>query len=109
MQLAGSWRVVGAYDADDAEMIGFAGAVSDGVAFAYLAEVVAVRNRRGRGLGAELVRVMVDAGPGARVRWVWHTGDAHGLYRRSGFHEPDRTFMARPGTPSASADGARPG
>ena len=37
-QVEGAWRVVGAY-AEDGTQVGFARAVSDGVAFAYLADV----------------------------------------------------------------------
>lgn len=37
-QLDDAWRVVAAYD-DDGATVGFARAVSDGVAFAYLADV----------------------------------------------------------------------
>ena len=48
-QLASAWRVVGAYRADTGEQVGFARAVSDGVGFAYLADVfVAARAPRAR-------------------------------------------------------------
>lgn len=96
-QLDGSWRVVGAYEAASGAMVGFARAVSDGVAFAYLADVFVLESCRGLGVGAELVRAMVELGPGARFRWALHTSDAHELYRRFGFQPPDDTFMERPG------------
>ena len=38
-QLDSAWRVIGAYDSDGAQ-VGFARAVSDGVGFAYLADVI---------------------------------------------------------------------
>jgi hypothetical protein len=38
-QFAGAWRVVGAYESAGGGQAGFARAISDGVAFAYLADV----------------------------------------------------------------------
>jgi GNAT superfamily N-acetyltransferase len=96
-QLVGSWRVVGAYRADTGAMAGFARAVSDGVALAYLADVFVLAEARGSGLGKALVRTMIDEGPGADFRWMLHTADAHDLYRRFGFREPDGTYLERPG------------
>ena len=95
-QLHGSWRVVGAYRETGA-MVGFARGVSDGVALAYLADVFVVEEARGHGLGKALVKAMVDDGPGAEFRWMLHTADAHDLYRRFGFTEPDATYLERPG------------
>ncbi|MFD2422066.1 GNAT family N-acetyltransferase [Amycolatopsis pigmentata] len=96
-QLAGSWRVVGAYRADTGAMVGFARAVSDGVALAYLADVFVLAEARGGGVGKALIRTMIDEGPGADFRWMLHTADAHGLYRSFGFREPDTTYLERPG------------
>ncbi|HEX3814151.1 MAG TPA: GNAT family N-acetyltransferase [Mycobacteriales bacterium] len=93
-QLASAWRVVGVYSAD--RTIGFARAVSDGVALAYLADVFVLPEFRGRGLGVELVRVMVEDGPGHDLRWMLHTADAHGLYARFGFAPPDSGYLERP-------------
>lgn len=95
-QLAGSWRVLGAYDTAGA-MVGFARAVSDGVALAYLADVFVVDAARGHGVGKALVKALVEDGPGADFRWMLHTADAHELYRRFGFTEPDVTYLERPG------------
>lgn len=96
-QLDSAWRVVGAYDGETGAQLGFARAISDGVALAYLADVFVVAGARGRGLGEALVRTMVEEGPGRRFRWLLHTGDAHGLYARLGFAAPDTTLMERPG------------
>jgi GNAT superfamily N-acetyltransferase len=93
-QLASAWRVVGAYDRSGA-MVGFARAVSDGVALAYLADVYVRPEHRGGGLGVDLVRLMVEDGPGQRFRWLLHTADAHGLYRKFGFAPPDETALER--------------
>jgi ribosomal protein S18 acetylase RimI-like enzyme len=97
-QLDGAWRVVGVYDSASGAMIGFARAVSDGAGFAYLADVYVDKEFRGQGLGVELVATMIDRGPGATFRWTLHTSDAHGLYERFGFTQPDRTYLERPGT-----------
>jgi GNAT superfamily N-acetyltransferase len=105
-QVAGAWRVIGAY-ASGGAMAGFARALSDGVAFAYLADVFVLPEHRGRGLGAALVAAMVDDGPGADFRWVLHTADAHELYARFGFGAPDATLLERPG--DKPAPWARPG
>ncbi|WP_291419390.1 GNAT family N-acetyltransferase [Actinophytocola sp.] len=96
-QLAGSWKVVGAYEKGTGAMAGFARAVSDGIALAYLADVFVLDGARGHGLGKALVKAMIDDGPGAEFRWMLHTADAHELYRRFGFTEPDVTYMERPG------------
>jgi ribosomal protein S18 acetylase RimI-like enzyme len=95
-QLATAWRVVGAYHRDTGRMVGFARAVSDGVALAYLADLYVLDEARGRGLGKQLVREMIDSGPGAEFRWMLHTADAHGLYHQFGFREPDQTYLERP-------------
>jgi GNAT superfamily N-acetyltransferase len=96
-QLATAWRVVGVYEADTGRLVGFARALSDGVACAYLSDVFVTSDARGNGLGKELVATMVDRGPGARFRWGLHTSDAHGLYRQYGFAEPDDRYLERPG------------
>src|SRR6266581_3012366 len=52
-------RVIGLYH--HGRQIGFCRAVSDGVVFAYLADVYVLPEHRGRGLGEQLVREMVSA------------------------------------------------
>jgi GNAT superfamily N-acetyltransferase len=96
-QLATAWRVVGIYEAATGRLAGFARAISDGVAYAYLSDVFVTSEARGKGLGKELVAAMVDRGPGARFRWSLHTSDAHGLYRQFGFATPDDRYLERPG------------
>ena len=93
-QLQSAWRVVGAYDLSG--MVGFSRAISDGVAIAYLADVYVEERCRGDGLGVELVRTMIEWGPGAQLRWMLHTRDAHGLYERLGFGAADETYLERP-------------
>ena len=54
-------RVVGLYDGE--RQIGFCRAATDGVSFVYLADVYVLEEYRGRGLGEELVREMIESGP----------------------------------------------
>jgi len=91
-------RVVGLYH--HGTQVGFCRAVSDGVAVTYLADVYVLPSHRGRGLGRELVREMIDRGPYAHLRWSLHTADAHDLYRSFGFDTPGSRAMERP--PSTS-------
>lgn len=98
-QLDSAWRVVGAYRADTGDLVGFARAISDGVAFAYLADVFVAEGHRGRGLGRRILSRMIDEGPGRDFRWTLFTGDAHDLYAGFGFTAPDETAMVRPAAP----------
>jgi GNAT superfamily N-acetyltransferase len=86
-------RVVGLYD--DGRLVGFARAFTDGVSLVYLADVYVLPEYRGRGLGVELVREMVENGPYGDVRWVLHTRDMHRLYARFGFGQPSERVMER--------------
>jgi GNAT superfamily N-acetyltransferase len=86
-------RVVGLYDAD--RQIGFCRAASDGTSIVYLADVYVLEEYRGRGLGEELVREMVENGELANLRWILHTTDMHPLYRKFGFGDPSPKVMER--------------
>jgi ribosomal protein S18 acetylase RimI-like enzyme len=92
--IEGSARVVGLYS--HGRLIGFSRTVTDGHVHAYLADVYVLEEHRGRGLGEELVRFSVEESPFAGCRWILHTADAHGLYRKFGFAEPDDRLMERP-------------
>jgi GNAT superfamily N-acetyltransferase len=96
-------RVVGIYDGD--RQIGFCRAFTDGLALAYLADVYVLPEYRGRGLGEELVREMVENGPFAHVKWILHTEDMHPLYRKFGFTEPNYKLLERPATKNSSESG----
>jgi GNAT superfamily N-acetyltransferase len=88
-----SASVVGLYK--DGSQVGFARAVDcDAAGFVYLADVYILDAHRGRGLGVELVREIVENGPFAQRRWVLHTRDAHALYERFGFG-PNVRLMER--------------
>lgn len=91
--IASAARVVGLYR--DGEQIGFSRTLSDGHAQSYLADVYVLDEHRGRGLGVELVRFSVDEGPLAETKWLLHTRDAHGLYRKFGFGDPDERVLER--------------
>ena len=89
-------RVVGLYK--DGAQVGFCRAVTDeGARLAYLADVYVLGEHRGRGLGLELVREMVDNGPLAENTWLLHTRDMHGLYAKVGFGLPGERLMERSG------------
>lgn len=92
-------RAVGLYDGAGRQ-VGFARVVSDGAAFAYLADAYVLPDHRGRGLGTELVRESVERGPQSDLRWLLHTADAHELYARFGFGEPSGMLRERPASSS---------
>lgn len=88
-----SVRVVGVYRGG--VQVGFARAVDcDAAGFVYLADVYVLEEWRGRGLGVELVREIVEAGPLAGRTWLLHTRDMHRLYERFGFG-PNVRLMQR--------------
>jgi GNAT superfamily N-acetyltransferase len=103
--IAGSARVVGLYH--EGEQVGFARAVSDGATYAYLADVYVLPAHRGRGLGLELVREIVDRGPLSSVRWALNTADAQALYAKLGFatDAPAYPAMERPRRPRGGPSG----
>ncbi len=93
-----STRVLGLYLGGT--QVGFARAVSDETSVAYLADVYVLRAHRGRGLGLELVREMIERSF-AEVRWLLHTADAQDLYVKLGFSKdaPPYPLMERPPHP----------
>jgi GNAT superfamily N-acetyltransferase len=93
--VSGSTRVVGLYS--DAEQVGFARAVSDRATVAYLADVYVLPDYRGRGLGLELVREIVDGSSFPDVCWMLNTADAQALYAKIGFldSQPLHPLMER--------------
>jgi ribosomal protein S18 acetylase RimI-like enzyme len=107
----GSTRVLGLYHG--AEQVGFARAVSDGAIVGYLADVYVLPEHRGRGLGLELVREIVDGSAGgvsSEVRWLLHTDDAQGLYAKLGFtdEKPRYGLMERARSPARTPARPRP-
>jgi GNAT superfamily N-acetyltransferase len=94
-QIESAWRVIGIYDVETGDQIGFCRAVSDGVDFAYLADVIVDPSARGNGVGKALLQAMIDDGPGSLFRWTLFTRDAHELYEQYDFKAPDDTAMVR--------------
>ena len=87
-------RVVGLYH--HGEQAGYARVLSDRYTTCMLFDVYVLPEHRGQGLGIELVRDTVDGDPQlAGLKWVLHTRDMHGLYRRFGFHQPSERVMER--------------
>jgi GNAT superfamily N-acetyltransferase len=88
-------RVVGIYH--EGRQIGFCRAAHQpGLSSVYLADVYVLKDHRGRRLGEELVREMVENGPLAGHAWTLHTKDMHPLYRKFGFGLPSERLMERP-------------
>jgi GNAT superfamily N-acetyltransferase len=69
--------------------VGGARAVTDHVAFAWIADVFVLDSERGHGLGKFLVQCITDDLSHV-ARLFLGTWDAHGLYAQFGFARPDR-------------------
>ena len=75
----------------DAEQVGFARVLTDWAVFAMLMDVFVLERCRGQGLGKWLVDVATGLPElGGLRRFMLGTADAHELYRRFGFSEPER-------------------
>jgi GNAT superfamily N-acetyltransferase len=86
-------RIVGLYK--DGALIGFGRVVTDNVSFGWLGDVFVLPSFRGRGLGTELVRELIDGHPVQPRSWYLGTLDAHDLYRKIGFGPPSDRVMQR--------------
>jgi GNAT superfamily N-acetyltransferase len=72
------------------EQVGFARVVTDYATFAYLADVFVLESYRGQGLGKWMMEVVFSYPELQDLRrWMLATRDAHGLYRKYGFAEPE--------------------
>ncbi|HET6176545.1 MAG TPA: GNAT family N-acetyltransferase [Candidatus Sulfotelmatobacter sp.] len=83
----------GVYDGSGAQ-VGFARVITDFATYAYIADVFVLDSHRGRGLGKDLMKAIMEhpALQGFR-RWSLSTRDAHTLYAQFGFTPlkfPDR-------------------
>jgi GNAT superfamily N-acetyltransferase len=80
------------------EQVGFARVVTGYATFAYLADVFVLEPHRGQGLGKWMMEVVFSHPElqGLR-RWILATRDAHELYSKYGFTEPEEPpiFMER--------------
>lgn len=105
--IAGS-RPYGVFRRDTGEQVAFARVVTDGVTFAWLADVIVDPALRGQGIGKRLVAGVVDdIEPLGLRRTLLATADAHGLYEQFGWAPVDDgyTWMERrgPGTGTKEA------
>ena len=83
--MAGS-RNYGIYGADLGEQLGYARAITDGVTFAWIADVFVDPEARGRGVGTRMMEgILAELEPLGLKRTALFTEDAHGLYERFGF------------------------
>jgi GNAT superfamily N-acetyltransferase len=71
------------------KQVGFARVITDYATYAYIGDVYILEDFRGQGLSKWLMRVIADLPElqGLR-RWTLLTRDAHELYRKAGFKEP---------------------
>ncbi|PUB23404.1 acetyltransferase (GNAT) family protein [Promicromonospora sp. AC04] len=106
--IAGS-RPYGVYRRDTGEQVAFARVVTDGVTFAWLADVVVDPGLRGQGVGKLLIAgVVADIEPLGLRRTLLATADAHGLYEQFGWVPVTERYkwMERPGRGASTPVGA---
>jgi predicted N-acetyltransferase YhbS len=72
---------------EDGHLIGSARAVTDGVTFSWICDVVVDPNHRGQGVGKELVSRLLDDKRIKGTRKILVTKDAQGLYAQFGFRK----------------------
>jgi GNAT superfamily N-acetyltransferase len=95
----GNSLCVGAYL--DGEQVGFARAITDYTVFAYLADVIVWPERRGHGIGKQLVQALLDNPEMTAVsHWSLTTSDAQSLYQKFGFRTEGR-YMRLDRSPAA--------
>jgi len=84
----------GLYGSD--EQVAYARVVTDYATFAWLADVFVAAAHRGRGLGKWLVECVMACPELQDLRsYLLATADAHELYRRFGFEEPEPRRLMR--------------
>ena len=105
--IAGS-RPYGVYRRGTGEQVAFARVVTDGVTFAWLADVVVDPAVRGQGVGKLLIAgVVADLEPLGLRRTLLATADASGLYEQFGWIpvDPQYSWMERPGRGASTPAG----
>jgi ribosomal protein S18 acetylase RimI-like enzyme len=81
-----SLYVSSAHDGD--KLVAFGRALSDGVSNGYISTVCVLPEYRGRGIGREVVRRLVEREGGNAIRWVLHAREElHPFYGLNGFVE----------------------
>ncbi len=80
--MRGSDRTVVAWD--EGRVVGFGRALCDGVSNGYLSMVVVAEDRRGQGIGREVVRRLMGDDPG--ISWTLRAGrGSEDFWRKMGF------------------------
>ena len=75
---------------DDGRVIGFARALCDGVSNGYISMLAVAGDRRGRGIGRELVRRLMIGDDDENVTWVLRAGrNSRGFWEKLGFVGPE--------------------
>ena len=76
--------------------VGFARVVSDLATMYWVCDVIVDEKHRGKGLGKELVKGIVESVEYQGLRGILVTKDAHGLYQQYGFQKDlEGRFMVR--------------
>lgn len=89
----GSDLTVLAVDGDT--IVGFARALCDGATNAYISTVAVAPDRRGQGIGRELIERLMSRDPNGRITWVLRARpDSVGFWSRLGF-TPSSIAMER--------------
>jgi ribosomal protein S18 acetylase RimI-like enzyme len=71
---------------DDERIVGFGRALCDGVSNGYISMVAVAPDMRGRGLGREIVRRLMEGDEDASVTWVLRAGrGSSGFWEKLGF------------------------
>jgi hypothetical protein len=91
---------VGAWRND--RLVGFARAVSDGVARAYVEDVVVTQTQRRAAVGGGLIDVLLTQLTDIPVISLFCTADLVGFYDRHGFQRTHQVVMHRAGTGSGA-------
>jgi N-acetylglutamate synthase-like GNAT family acetyltransferase len=80
---------------EDSRVIGFARALCDGVSNGYISTVVVAPDKRGQGIGTEMVKRLMAVEEGGNVTWVLRAGrNSSGFWKSLGFTE-SRIAMER--------------
>lgn len=79
----------------EGEQIGFARVITDYATMYWLGDVIIDEQFRGKGIGKDLVRCIVEYQEINDLRGVLATSDAHDLYRKFGFEVVDGIYMRR--------------
>ena len=78
------------------EQVGFVRAITDGITYAVILDMIIREDFRGQGLGKWLVQCIGEHPEVVPLRQVLWTVDADDFYRQSGFREMSKLkFMAR--------------